>query len=226
MSRKGVPLENLLIRPPRAGRARLRRGHALPPGPCQVIRRQYGLDPASAAAPPGNRFVRGPTARRRYGHQDDRRALRPLAGAGLRAARRHPGRTAPAPQRPGAPQYPCPGAAPAGLVGQKKVLNAAEQDRPDVRHKRACWRGRTRRIDPDRFVFLDEVGAHAALTRLYGRAPCGQRLVAAVPQGPWQTTTLVSAIRRDGVVASLAFAGATDEAAFRTYLDQVLIPAL
>jgi len=75
-------------------------------------------------------------------------------------------------------------------------------------------------------VFLDEVGAHTSLTRLYGRAPRGVRLVDAVPAGTWETTTLVSAIRRDGVVAALTFTGATDEAAFWTYLDQVLIPAL
>jgi len=75
-------------------------------------------------------------------------------------------------------------------------------------------------------VFLDETGAHTSLTRLYGRAPRGVRCVDAVPQGTWETTTLVSAIRHDGVVAALTFAGATDEAAFRTYLDQILIPAL
>jgi transposase len=64
------------------------------------------------------------------------------------------------------------------------------------------------------------------MTRLYARAPRGQRAVGAVPQGPWETTTVVSAIRRDGVVASLVFKGATDAAAFRTYVDEVLAPAL
>jgi transposase len=113
-----------------------------------------------------------------------------------------------------------------GLTRKKKVLRAAEQDRPDVQHKRACWRGRAAGIDPDRFVFLDEIGAHTSLTRLYGRAPRGARVVDAVPQGTWETTTLVSAIRRHGVVASLVFPGATDEAAFRTYVAQVLVPVL
>ncbi len=75
-------------------------------------------------------------------------------------------------------------------------------------------------------MFVDEVGAHTALTRLYGRAPRGQRLAGTVPQGTWETTTLVSAIRRDGVLAPFAFRGATDEAAFRTYVERVLVPAL
>src|SRR5262245_47652482 len=226
MSRRGVTLEDLLIRPSRAGRARLRRGHALPPSHRRVVRRQRRLDPPLAPTPPRDRLLRRPPAGRPHGGQDDRRALRPLAGARVRAARRHPGRAAPAPGGPSPPQHGRPSAGPAGLAGKKKVLRAAEQDRPDVQHKRACWRGRARRVDPERFVFLDEVGAHTSLTRLYGRAPRGVRLVDAVPAGTWETTTLVSAIRRDGVVASLAFAGATDEAAFQTYLDHVLIPAL
>jgi transposase len=64
------------------------------------------------------------------------------------------------------------------------------------------------------------------MTRLYARAPRGQRAAGAVPQGTWQTTTLVSAIRRDGVVASLVFNGPTDAGAFQTYAAQVLAPAL
>lgn len=110
--------------------------------------------------------------------------------------------------------------------GKKKVLQAAEHDRPDVRRKRAAWCRRVAPIDPARWVFLDETGTHTAMTRLYGRAPRGQRLVGQVPQAHWRTTTLVSAIRQDGVAASLLFEGATDEAAFRAYVRQVLIPVL
>jgi transposase len=95
-----------------------------------------------------------------------------------------------------------------------------------VRRKRASWRTRTARIDPERFVFLDEVGAHTALTRLYGRAVRGERVVDSVPQDAWQMTTLVSAIRHKGVAASLVFPGALDTAAFRTYVQQVLLPVL
>ena len=95
-----------------------------------------------------------------------------------------------------------------------------------MRRKRTRWRSRTAGIDPDRFVFLDEVGAHTALTRLDGRAPRGERLVGRVPLSRWQMTTLISAIRRGGVVAPFLFAGATDEMAFRTYVEAVLVPVL
>ena len=75
-------------------------------------------------------------------------------------------------------------------------------------------------------MFLDEVGAHTALTPLYGRAARGERVVGSVPYDAWQTTTLVSAIRQHGVAASLVFPGATDAAAFQTYVEDVLVPVL
>ena len=73
---------------------------------------------------------------------------------------------------------------------------------------------------------MDESGANTALTRPYGRAPRGQRLVDDVPQGHWQTTTLTAAVRLTGVTAALLFQGATDALAFGTYVEQVLVPSL
>jgi hypothetical protein len=39
------------------------------------------------------------------------------------------------------------------------------------------------------------------MARRYGRAPCGKRLVAAVPHRHWKTTTFVAALRCDGLTA-------------------------
>lgn len=82
--------------------------------------------------------------------------------------------------------------------------------------------------DLDRFVFLDESSAKTNMTRLYGRAPVGQRCHFAAPQGHWHTTTLLSAIRRTGVMkeASILFDGPTDATVFRGYVEQCLAPAL
>jgi len=113
-----------------------------------------------------------------------------------------------------------------GLPLKKKVFRASEHDRPDVRHKRACFQGRARAISPDRFVFLDEIGAHTSLTRLRGRAVQGQRVYDALPQSHWRMTTLIAAVRPGGLVAPLAFEGATDEAAFAAYVEQALVPVL
>jgi hypothetical protein len=59
-------------------------------------------------------------------------------------------------------------------------------------------------MDPARFVFLDQTGTPTNLTRRYGRSRSGTRLVAAVPHGPWRTTTLVAGVRQSGVIAPLS----------------------
>jgi transposase len=64
------------------------------------------------------------------------------------------------------------------------------------------------------------------MTRRYGRAPRGQRLVAAVPHGHWKTSTFVAGLRRTGLTAPLVVDGAINGDTFRAYVEQVLAPAL
>ena len=64
------------------------------------------------------------------------------------------------------------------------------------------------------------------MTRLRGRAPRGQRLVAAVPHGHWKTSTVVAALRCDGISASGVFDGAINGKAFLAFVEQVLVPTL
>ena len=73
---------------------------------------------------------------------------------------------------------------------------------------------------------MDESGAKTNLTRLYGRAPKGQRAHARTPHGHWQTTTMISSIRLDGSTACMAVNAATDAEVFRSYVEQVLAPTL
>jgi DDE superfamily endonuclease len=77
-----------------------------------------------------------------------------------------------------------------------------------------------------RRVYIDETGATTGMTRLRGRAAPGKRVIEAVPQGCWQMTTLIGALRRDGPTAALAFDGATDAAAFESFVQQTLCPTL
>ena len=53
-------------------------------------------------------------------------------------------------------------------------------------------------MDTTRFIFFDETAANTKMTRLYGRAPIGERLVASVPHGHWKTTTFVAGLGLDG----------------------------
>ena len=75
-------------------------------------------------------------------------------------------------------------------------------------------------------VFIDESGAKTNMTRLYGRAPRGERAHDAAPHGHWAVRTIISSIRLDGTVASMTVDSATDGDAFRAYARRVLAPTL
>lgn len=64
------------------------------------------------------------------------------------------------------------------------------------------------------------------MTRLYGRAPRGQRLLAKAPFGHWKTTTFVAALRQGGLGAPMVLDGPMTGQAFLAYVEQVLIPTL
>jgi transposase len=109
----------------------------------------------------------------------------------------------------------------------KKMLRAAEQDRPDVATGRAAWRAEVAPgLDPQRLVFIDETWAETNMTRTHGYAPRGERLVDAAPHGHWHTTTFVGALTTRGFIAPLVIDGAVNGELFRAYVERVLVPEL
>jgi transposase len=64
------------------------------------------------------------------------------------------------------------------------------------------------------------------MTRLRGRAPRGERLVAKIPHGHWKTTTLVAALDISGVRCSMQIEEAIDADSFQSFVEQVLAPTL
>jgi transposase len=112
------------------------------------------------------------------------------------------------------------------LTFKKKSLRAAEQDRPDVTKARAEWRQKQPSLTPSKLVFIDETWTKTNMTRLYGRAPRGKRLVDAVPHGHWKTSTFIGALRCDAVTASGVFDGAINGELFLAYVEQILVPTL
>ena len=64
------------------------------------------------------------------------------------------------------------------------------------------------------------------MTRLYGRALGGQRLVDAAPHGHWRTPTMISALRVDGSTADMVVESATDGDVFLVYVEKFLGPTL
>lgn len=64
------------------------------------------------------------------------------------------------------------------------------------------------------------------MTRLYGRAPRGQRVVGSVPKNYGANVTMLAALSATGVEAVMTVEGATDGEVFRAYVEQVLVPTL
>ena len=91
---------------------------------------------------------------------------------------------------------------------------------------RAGWALAAPAPDPARLVFLDETWATTNMVRARGRAPRGERLVAAVPHGHWHTTTFLCGLRADGLVAPFVLDGAITGPAFPAYVEQALAPTL
>lgn len=81
-------------------------------------------------------------------------------------------------------------------------------------------------MDPTRFVFLDESNAKTNMTRLYGRAPRGERVTDFVPDGRWEALTMLSALRYDGSTTAMVYEGGTDVLAMQTYVESFLAKTL
>ena len=87
-------------------------------------------------------------------------------------------------------------------------------------------RKRQPKLDPKRLVFIDETAVCSNITRLYGRAPQGDRLVQKVLHGDWKTTTFIAALRFNRVTAPFVLEGAMNGETFLAYVEQILAPTL
>lgn len=81
-------------------------------------------------------------------------------------------------------------------------------------------------MNPAKLVFIDETWCKTNMTRLRGRAPLGQRLIAKVPHGHWKTTTLIAALDHRGMRCSTTIDGAVNRDTFEAFVEQVLLPCL
>jgi transposase len=80
--------------------------------------------------------------------------------------------------------------------------------------------------DVHRLQCIDESGVNLAMTRLYGRAPKGARVVGPVPQNDGQNVTLLGALGSQGLHAVMTGDGPMDTAVFRTSVQHGLGPTL
>jgi transposase len=114
----------------------------------------------------------------------------------------------------------------ARITTKKKTLHASERDTPRVQQARRDWRKVVGEIDLRRLRFVDESGVNVAMTRLFGRAPRGERVVGSVPQNYGSNLTILASLGVSGLDALMTIEGATDGEVFKAYVEQVLCPRL
>jgi transposase len=81
-------------------------------------------------------------------------------------------------------------------------------------------------VDPERLVFVDEMGANISLSPLRAWSAVGERAYCSTPRNRGKNVTLLSAMSLGGMGSSLAVTGAVDATVFEAYLQRVLLPSL
>lgn len=110
--------------------------------------------------------------------------------------------------------------------GVKKTLHAAERDTEANRKRRQEFLQIIQSIPLKKLIFLDESGVTTQMTRQWGRAPKGERVIEATPQGHWKVLTTLGAMSLRGMEAAMTVESATDGDVFEAYIEQVLCPKL
>lgn len=95
-----------------------------------------------------------------------------------------------------------------------------------MKRKRSQFQKEVAQLEVEHFKFLDESSINIDLTRLYGRAAPGERVVDSVPQPSGPQTTTLAVIGWTGISAPLVLSGPVNGAVFYGYIEQCVIPTL
>jgi transposase len=95
-----------------------------------------------------------------------------------------------------------------------------------VQSRRTAYQSELKPEDISRFKFLDEAGSNLAMTRLYGRAEKGARVVEAVPKDCGENISMLASLSFSGIEAPMTINGAVDSIIFKVYVEEVLCPSL
>lgn len=92
--------------------------------------------------------------------------------------------------------------------------------------QRALFAATQHELDAEDLVVLDEFGSNRTLTRRYGRARRGERVIEDAPQTRGCNTSTIAALTPQGMGAALVVAGSVNRVTFEHYLEHVLGPTL
>jgi transposase len=91
---------------------------------------------------------------------------------------------------------------------------------------RTTFRETVEPLEVHRLKCVDESGVNLAMTRRYGRATPGQRVVDSVPDNYGTNQTMLAAMSLDGLDAPWVVDGAMNGAIFHCWVTEVLGPTL
>ena len=111
------------------------------------------------------------------------------------------------------------------ITYKKKTLCAQEQKNEEILEERDEWMDDQEFMDGSKLVFLDECSVNTGMTRTYGRAEKGERVVDHAPE-QYETQTIISTVRLDGETVPLVLDKALNGDAFKVYLEECLMPTL
>lgn len=106
---------------------------------------------------------------------------------------------------------------------RKRSLAARERDE----FLRAAWRLLfAERVEAERLVFVDEMGANISLSPLYAYSCRGKRAFGSAPRNWGKNVTLLASLTDRGLGPCLVVEGPTTREVFEVYLERVLAPSL
>ncbi len=92
---------------------------------------------------------------------------------------------------------------------------------------RAAWKVMVAgKVDPQRLLFVDEMGTNTSLYPLYAWSPRGERAHTRVRRNRGKNTTLLASMSIEGMGCCVAVEGSTTAAVFKAYVERVLAPSL
>ena len=95
-----------------------------------------------------------------------------------------------------------------------------------MQEKRNEWKTLIKTLDVTHLCFLDESGVNTDMTRTYGRAQGGERVIGSVPLNTPKSTTILSSVCLKGTSVYTTYSGGTTGEKFVNYLKNDLIPTL
>ena len=104
----------------------------------------------------------------------------------------------------------------------KKSLHAAERNE----RQRTKFRRFVKVLDLRKCIFVDEMGSNLAMTRRYGRAAPGERVVEAVPGDRGGNVSTIGALDLTGIRTGLSVPGAIDGDTMVFFVEELLAPTL